>query len=541
MEPAFLFEKVAIHLERLLVGHIPQGMRVCTYVSTSHVAPALDQPLATLARLFGRESAKGNWIVDVHYGIEPVITDMPTEEDKQRTVMKTVKMYEQQQKQLTATVRNLTAQQVAIEGMVTTNEIIKVMELSHAAMESDGIDLDHAEDVLADVQEGWERQAEIHACVSHPMDGMELTVAFDNDGPHSSAFSVSSDGSWVSNSPAWTYSKIATARFDRMTGQPLPTAVPEPNADAVAALRGVSHHLEVLETKKASLADLLTSKKEELQHVQNVELEKTRASKSADAASQPTTAGATDGETVNIMVGENGAITEGVAMSNETIKVMELSHAAMESGGIDLDHAEDVLADLQDQMVRTAEIADAISQPMDGGMMPRDCVGKSSSPAEVILLNEIHVLENQQRQITGLIQNAGHVKTCIESMLLTSDAVNVMKQATSALQTAFSLEHVEDAIGDMQDTAKRYGLVKLEDVTCELAAAAAKVNALELELEAAKATAKSDTERATAAHGAEVEAVKATAKSDIQRANAAHVAELSTLFETRPVTAITAL
>lgn len=48
-----------------------QGTSLFLYVSTWHVTPSLDQTLANLARLFGRENAKGRWILEVEYTIEP--------------------------------------------------------------------------------------------------------------------------------------------------------------------------------------------------------------------------------------------------------------------------------------------------------------------------------------------------------------------------------------------------------------------------------------------------------------------------------------
>ena len=62
---------MATHLQQILAGNIPEGTSLFLYVSTWHVTPALDQTLANIARLFGRENAKGNWIVEVEYTIEP--------------------------------------------------------------------------------------------------------------------------------------------------------------------------------------------------------------------------------------------------------------------------------------------------------------------------------------------------------------------------------------------------------------------------------------------------------------------------------------
>eukprot|EP00729_Bicosta_minor_P020579 gene20579-11764_t len=71
LKPGFNFEKVAMHLQNLLAGNIPDGTSLFLYVSTWHVTPSLDQTLANLARLFGRENAKGRWILEVEYTIEP--------------------------------------------------------------------------------------------------------------------------------------------------------------------------------------------------------------------------------------------------------------------------------------------------------------------------------------------------------------------------------------------------------------------------------------------------------------------------------------
>lgn len=58
---------------RLLGSNIPEGTSLFLYVSTWHVTPALDQTLANLAQLFGRENSKGDggWILEVEYTIEP--------------------------------------------------------------------------------------------------------------------------------------------------------------------------------------------------------------------------------------------------------------------------------------------------------------------------------------------------------------------------------------------------------------------------------------------------------------------------------------
>lgn len=93
-----------------------------------------------------------------------------TDKKKALLKMKEIKMLELQQGQIGGNLQNMLAQKIAIEGMSMTNATVNVMEQSQAAMAA-GVDLDHAEDVVADVQEQMERAAEVSAALAQPMDG----------------------------------------------------------------------------------------------------------------------------------------------------------------------------------------------------------------------------------------------------------------------------------------------------------------------------------------------------------------------------------
>eukprot|EP00729_Bicosta_minor_P026524 gene26524-29333_t len=161
---------------------------------------------------------------------------------------------------------------------------------------------------------------------------------------------------------------------------------PKPKADTGAALQGITNHLETLTKKEEHLAGKILDMKK-----QAVTLNKSRKTTDKKKALQlmkqikmyETQRAQLDG-TMQNMLAQKIAI-EGMAMTNETVKVMESTQSAFESG-IDLDHAEDVVADVQDAMERQAEIAAAIAQPMDGGMMPVD---------EDELMEELNMLEDE--------------------------------------------------------------------------------------------------------------------------------------------------
>ena len=149
-------------------------------------------------------------------------------------------------------------------------------------------------------------------------------------------------------------------------------APPKPKADTGAALQGITDHLEMLEKKEAHLAgQILDSKKQA--HALNKSKKKTDKTKALQIMrtikmkekQQAQIVG-----TINNMTSQKMAI-EGIAMTSATVNVMETTKAALD-GAIDLDKAEDTIADVQEGMERAAELADAVSQPMDGGMMPMD-------------------------------------------------------------------------------------------------------------------------------------------------------------------------
>eukprot|EP00051_Salpingoeca_urceolata_P028133 m.485183 g.485183 ORF g.485183 m.485183 type:complete len:141 (-) comp23692_c0_seq1:136-558(-) len=61
------FQKVYDHLRRIL----QTTSSLFLYVTSSHIAPSPDQSVANIAVLFGRRNAKGMYVVDVDYAIEP--------------------------------------------------------------------------------------------------------------------------------------------------------------------------------------------------------------------------------------------------------------------------------------------------------------------------------------------------------------------------------------------------------------------------------------------------------------------------------------
>jgi charged multivesicular body protein 4A/B len=142
---------------------------------------------------------------------------------------------------------------------------------------------------------------------------------------------------------------------------------PQPAADTGGALQAITAHMETLDKKEEHLEKKIRAMK-----MKAVELNKSKrptdkkqAMNKMNKQQLQQIAG-----TKSNMLSQRMAI-EGQAMTNETLKVMEQSQRAMKQG-MDLEHAEEVVADVQEGMERQAELANAISTPMDGGGMPID-------------------------------------------------------------------------------------------------------------------------------------------------------------------------